>query len=336
MACLGLALITVSCSLDDDFSDGGNQQPIKVIANLFATSNINTAINSYDFTNNGNYKKTMRTSSNDNEGIYYDDDADEMVVVSRQQRVLNTYRKVSEVPDNGELSLSVSSDPTFDSPRDLAVKGDFYIVSDNADLDNDPSTDEGRFFIFKRDSTGYSLRNTVSVNYAVWGIELIGDDLYTAVDKTADVAVLNDFIATYTTDATATPNKRIEIAGITRIHGIAQDNGTVVLTDIGDAENDSDGAFHIIKSFVSKFNAVLDGETLEVSGNQVRVSGITTEMGNPVAVDYDDSSNTVFIAERANGGGKVLFFDQIGAGGERRPTISEPFAGASSVYFKRR
>lgn len=336
--CLGL--LTVSCTLDDGFSEegggnGGGGLPVRVIANLFATSNTKNTIVSYDFTNNGNVIRPMKMSSNDNEGIYYDKDADELVVVSREQKVLNNYRDVSEVPTNGELTFSLSSQPTFDSPRDLVVVGDYYIVSDNADLDNDPTTDEGRFFILKRDSNGYTLRNTVTVNYAVWGMELIGNDLYSVVDKTADVVVFKDFLTTYTTDVTATPNKRIEIGGITRIHGIAQDKGTVILTDIGSADNDRDGAFHIINGFVNKFNAVPDGDTLEVVGNQVRVSGALSQMGNPVSVAYDDASKTVFIAERSNDGGKVLIFDQIGAGGNIKPTLTSPLEGASSVYFKR-
>lgn len=341
LTAVGIILLTTSCSLDDTPSglggdQGGDGLPPKVVANLFATSNTKNSVVSYDFTTNGNFVRTMSTSSNDNEGIYYDKEADELVLVSREQRVLNTYKSVSEVPQNGSLSLVLSSQTTFDSPRDLAVKDDFYIVSDNADLDNDPSTNEGRFFIFKRDSDGYNLRNTITVNYAVWGIELIGNDLYTVVDNSADVAVFKNFLTTYTTDAVATPNKRIEIAGINRIHGITQDKGTVVLTDIGNSENDKDGAFHIINSFVNKFNATADGEALPVIGNQVRVAGVLTQMGNPVAVSYDDQSKTVFIAERTNDGGKILFFDQIGAGGNVVPTITESFEGASSLYFQRK
>src|SRR5690606_5963796 len=132
---------------------------------------------------------------------------------------------------------------------------------------------------FTRDSNGYTLRNTVTVNYAVWGIELIGNDLYTVVDNTADVAVLRNFIATYTTDVTATPDKQITIGGITRTHGITQDGGTVILTDIGNEQNDSDGGFQFISGFVNRFNAVPNGDTLELPGNQLRVSGSFTEMG---------------------------------------------------------
>ncbi|WP_310992029.1 hypothetical protein [Aequorivita marina] len=337
-AIIGLAILTISCSVDDGPTGGGGDgEPVNVTANLFVTSNTKNTVLSFDFTSNyGILIRPMSMSGTNNEGVYYDKEEDELVLASREQHVLNTYSNISEVPSNSQVNPSLSSDSELDSPRDLAVSEDFYIVSDNTDLDNDPNTDEGRFLVFKRDENGYTLRNTVTVDYAVWGIELIGSDLYTVVDKSADVAVLKNFLSTYTTDATATSDKRIEIDGITRIHGITQDKGTVVLTDIGDPENDKDGAFHIIKSFTSKFDALPDGDILDISGNQVRVSGFLSELGNPVAAAFDYDTGTVFIAERTNDGGKVLFYDQIGIGGNVKPTLTSPLEGASSLYFAKK
>jgi len=328
---LVLAPFFISCNTDDD--SGGSQIPPTILANLYATSNSTNSIISYDITTNGVFIRPMNNSSNDNEGIFYDDVEDELIVLSREQKVINTYRDINDTPANGDLNLLSSSGVVLNSPRDLAVKDNFYIVSDNADTDGDPNTNDGTFLIFTKDTNAYTLRNRVKVNYAVWGIELIGNDLYTVVDKTSNVAVLKNFITTYTTDVTATPDKQITIEGITRTHGIAQDGGTVILTDIGDAQNDTDGGFHLIGDFVNRFNAIPDGGTLPIAGNQLRVSGSMTEMGNPVAVEYDSPSQTIFISERANGGGKVLFFDQIGAGGNINPTLSSDFPGASSLYF---
>lgn len=322
----------ISCTVDDG-SEDGSQIPPTILANLYATSNTTNSIISYDITTNGVFIRPMKSSSNDNEGIYYNDVADELTIVSREQKVINTYRNINDTPANGDLSLVASGDVLLNSPRDIAVKDNFYIISDNADTDGDPNTDDGTFFIFTKDTNAYTLRNKVKVNYAVWGIELIGNDLYTVVDKTSDVAVLKNFITTYTTDVTATPDKQITIGGITRTHGITQDGGTVILTDIGDAQNDTDGGFQLIGDFVNRFNAIPDGGTLPFAGNQLRVSGSMTDMGNPVAVEYDNPSQTIFIAERANGGGKVLFFDQIGIGGNITPTMSSEFPGASSLYF---
>lgn len=330
---LVLALTVVACSNDDDGAGGGNPLPTPILANLYATSNTSNNIYSFDFTPNGIVSRPMSNSSNNNEGIFYDEATDELTVLSREQKVINTFQNVDQTPANGTLNLLASSDVVLDSPRDLAVKDNFYIVSDNADADGDPNTEDGRFLIFTKDTMAFTLRNIVTVNYAVWGIQLIGDDLYTVVDKTSDVAVLKNFISTYTTDVTATPDKRISIEGITRTHGITEDGGFVILTDIGDASNTSDGGFHFISGFVNKFNATPNGGTLAFSGNQVRVSGALTGLGNPVAVEFDSPSQTVFIAERANDGGKVLFFNEIGAGGNLVPNLSAPFGGASSLYF---
>lgn len=329
---LALALTVISCS-NDDTGGGGDTPPTPVLANLYATSNTSNAIYSYDFTPNGIALRPFNISSNDNEGIFYDEAANELTILSREQKVINMFQNIDQTPANGTLNLLASSDVVLDSPRDLAVKDNFYIVSDNADTDGDPNTEEGRFFVFTKDTMAFTLRNIVTVNYAVWGIQLIGNDLYTVVDKTADIAVLKNFISTYTTDVTATPDKQITIEGITRTHGITEDGGFVILTDIGDAANENDGGFHFISGFVSKFDATPDGGTLSVSGNQVRVSGTLTGLGNPVAVEYDSPSQTVFIAERANDGGKILFFNEIGAGGNLVPNLSSPFPGASSLYF---
>lgn len=328
-----ISLLLISCTNEDDGGGSGDPVPLPILATVYATSNTNKAIAVYDFTPNGIALSSVLTGSDDNEGIFYDGEADELTVVSRTQSVINTFSNVENTGNNNTLNLFLSSDSVLESPRDIAVLDNVYIVSDNADVDGDPNTDDGRFFVFLRDANGYTLRNIVTVNYAVWGIELIGNDLYTVVDKTSDVAVLKNFISTYTTDVTATPDKQITIEGITRTHGIAENGGFVVLTDIGDAANESDGGFNFINGFVAKFDATPNGETLAFAGNQVRVSGALTQLGNPVAVEYESTSQTVFIAERANDGGKVLFFNEFGAGGNITPTLSSPFAGASSLYF---
>ncbi len=327
-----LGITVISCSTEDD-NGNGEPLPNPVFANLFATSNTNNSILSFDFTANGVDLRSFTTSSADNEGIYYDADEDELSVNSRSQSAINTYANIDGSATGTAITPFQSSSSVLDSPRDLVVKDNFYIVSDNGDVDGDPNTDDGRIFIFTRDANGYTLRNTVFVRYAVWGIQLIGDDLYTVVDKTADVAVLKNFLTSFTADTTATPNKRITIEGITRTHGIAEDDGFVILTDIGDAANESDGGFHYINNFVSKFNATPNGGTLAFAGNQVRVSGSLTGLGNPVSVEYEHSDNTVFIAERANDGGKVLFFYNIQAGGNLAPSLSTTFPGASSLYY---
>ncbi len=333
IAMMAFAALAVSCSSDDDSGGGGAVNP-PVLANLFATSNTSSTIANLQFTPQGIVVSNFSTSSNDNQGIYYDDDKDELVVGSRTQKVLNIYTNIENTAPGGTLNLALSTGTVLDSPRDLVKTDDFYIVSDDTDLDGDPSTDEGRFFIFKRDDSGYVLRNTVSVDFAVWGIELIGNDLYAAVDKTGNLAQFKNFLANHTTNSVAVPDKTITIEGIARIHGIAYDNGYVVLSDIGDPSNESDGGIHYLNSFVAKFEEVPNGGTLPILGKQVRIAGRLTELGNPVAVAYDDDRKVIFVAERANENGKILMFQDVGAGGELLPAQKIPFVGASSLYFE--
>lgn len=63
------------------------------------------------------------------------------------------------------------------------------------------------------------------------------------------------------------------------------------------------------------------------------VAASNTLLGNPISADYDADSDTVFIAERANGGGRVLAFEDTSAGGNLFPRVSIELSGASSVYF---
>lgn len=333
MAFASVTMFT-SCLGDDDAAGGGSG-PIDptVRGSLYATSNTTNEIAALDYMTQGIFSKSHSVSSENNEGVFYDKEQDELIVASKTQRVLNVYSNVKNTANGNPLNLRISSDAVLDNPRDIAVKGDVYIVSDNTDLDNDPDTHEGRFFVFTRNQDGISLRNTVTVDYAVWGIQLIGDDLYTTVDKTGDLAVLKDFVSTYTTDVTVSPDKRITIEGINRIHGIAENEGFVVLTDIGDATNASDGGFHIINRFMSRFDEIPDGGQLDFAGNQIRVSGHLTKLGNPVGVDYDNKRKTVYIAERLRDGGQILFFTNVEMGGELPPTMIVNFDGASSVNF---
>ena len=329
----GMIFSLFSCSLnDDDRGGGGGQAPIPILANLYITSNTTNTIGVVNFIPNGLALSSYTISSKDNQGVFYDKDADELVVVSREQKAINTYGNIKDNP-GGELNLMLSSGTVLPSPRDIAVKNNVYVVSDNSDVDGDPTTDDGRFFVFTRDNNGYTLRNTVTVNYSVWGIEFIGDDLYTVVDNTGDLAVLKNFLTTYSTDITAVPDKRITIEGVTRIHGICEDKGHVVVTDIGDETNATDGAFHFIGGFLSKFDETPDGGELELGGKQVRISGQLTKMGNPVSVDYDHERRTIYIAERTNNGGSFLMFTDVGIGGNMQPSFQQPFAGASSLYF---
>ncbi|WP_114491866.1 hypothetical protein [Candidatus Ulvibacter alkanivorans] len=326
--------VLASCETDDNGNGTDDQSQNIILANLFVTSNTNPEITAFDFAASGAIaSRSLLTASADTEGVFYDSDMDELTAVSRTQLALNNYMNIEDALDGETLNLAFSSNVVLESPRDLAVNGDIYVVSDNADVDGDTNTDDGRFYIFEKDGNSFTLRNTVTVEFAVWGIEFIGNDLFAVVDKTSDLAVFTNFAVTNTTDATVAPSKRVTIGGITRTHGIAFDEGALILTDIGDAGSDTDGGFQVISNFQAAFDALNDGDTL-AANQQIRVSGNFTTLGNPVSAEYDRSTQTIFIAERANGGGKLLIFDDIEAGGNLAPNLSIEIDGASSLYYE--
>ncbi len=300
---------------------------------LYVTNNNDGNVTMYDL--DADEITTYRTTSTMTEGVYYDGALDEMIVASRSFNYLSVYDGMMEVTDNSIIPAAFSSAADLSSPRDIAVKGNLVVVADNADVDSDPTTADGRLFIYTKTGNSLILRNTVTTDFAVWGIEFVDNNLYAIVDKTNMLAVFNDFLDANRTDATVSANKKIMIEGIVRTHGLAYDDGTMILTDIGDAAVDSDGGFHIIKDFKTKFVGVADGAMLPVAGNQIRVAGPATLLGNPVSAEYDAANDMVYIAEAANGGGRVLGFATASTGGDLAPTWRRTSASASSLYFYR-
>ncbi|TVZ50906.1 hypothetical protein [Dokdonia sp. Hel_I_53] len=331
----GIAVMAVGTFIACESDDNENEIiTADSRAELYASSNSDGNVRMYDVSDIANVNSSMYgTLSTDAEGIYYDSTNDEVTQASRSGLQLNTYAGVFAAVSGVTLNVSATSNAVLVSPRDIAVNGNFYAVSDNSDVDGNQDTPDGRIFIFTKSGNDFTLRNTLTTDFAVWGIEFVGNSLYAVVDKTSDVAVFANFTATNTTDATITPTKRITIEGITRTHAIAETNGTMILTDIGNAGMDGDGGFHVISDFQSKFDAVANGGTLAVGNNQVRVAGAATFLGNPIGAEYDAQNEIVFIAERANGGGRVLAFSNIGTGGNIAPTVNNTLSGASSLYL---
>lgn len=324
---IGMFMFT-SCS-DDDTDDMMQEE---ASANLYATSHANGNVTRYDLTSNS--VTTISTSASDSEGIYYSPDDDSFTIATRgmTQNSLQTYVGVADIiTATVNLSLSFSSSATLQNARDIAVNGNFYVVADSQ------NAGAGRFFVFEKSNGSFTLSRTITTDFSVWGIEFVGNDLYAVVDMSNELAVFTNFLSSNTADATVSASKRIAIEGIVRTHGIAYDGGTMIMSDIGAASGsgfDTDGGFHVITNFMSKFNSVSNGGTLAVS-QQTRYAGSATMMGNPVNVEYDAESDTVYVAELANGGGRVLAFGNVSSsmGGNMSPSINNSLSGVSSLYF---
>ena len=323
------AFTFASCSDDDNNDD----MPMnEASANLYATSHADGNVTHYDLTNITT--TTITTSASDSEGIYVSPEDDSFTIAARgaTQTSVQAYVGISDIiMSTVNLTAAFSGPSILQNPRDIAVNGNFYVVADSQ------NANAGRFFVFEKSNGSFTLSRTITTDFSVWGIEFVGNDLYAVVDMSNELAVFTNFLASNPADATVSASKRVAIEGIVRTHGIAFDGGTMIMSDIAAASGDNaatDGGFHVITNFMSKFNAVADGGTLAV-GQQIRYAGAATLMGNPVNVEYDADSDTVYVAELANGGGRVLAFTNVstGGGGNATPAVNNSLAGVSSLYF---
>ena len=331
---LALAISVTSCSDDDDNNNGSdNYESVSV----YASNNSNGNISVYDFESGVNTQsRILITSSTAADGIFYDDDSESVYQVSRSNNSIEGFTNIDDLVNGSVLNTDFTGTNDMSSPREMAVRGNVFVVADNADVDDDVTTADGRLYIYTYSGGAFSLRNVITTDFKLWGITFNDNDLYAVVDATNELAVFNDFLSN-TTDTTISASKRIAIEGIVRTHGITYDNDTdtLIMTDIGDASNgQDDGGFHIIENFTNKFNAVGNGETMAVAGNQVRISGAATLLGNPVDVAYDSENEIVYIAEAGNAGGRILGFSNVLAGGNIAPTFNSMLASASSVYLE--
>ncbi len=329
LALLAGAVAFTSCSDDDDINEGRFDR-----AELFATSNTTSNITVYDFSDSDEVDVTTLTTagSTDNEGLFYDNTTNQLIFGSRTRGSVSIADGIDEDRLDGMTSaLTTTNGPTgLSSIRSIAVSGNQVVVANNV---------TNQLFVYTKSGSTLTLRNTVQVAFNLWEIQFNGNDLYAVVDNTNEIAQFANFLSANTTNAAATATKRIKIEGIVRTHGLVYNGADdiMVLTDIGEAANtvpgfDTDGGIHIIKGFTAKFQAVANNGTLPVLNNQVRISGSSTNLGNPISATYDSESNTIFIAERANSGGRILAFS-ADDNGNVAPRVNNPLPGASSVFF---
>ena len=350
---LSLALLSLSSCDNDDYSEdpiaiatcddgimngtetgidcGGSCAPCAVPvtpgrrSELYVTNTNASNPSIFKYSISGDSLVTFTTNSTVTEGIYYNAASDLLVqAAAMPSGVLQAFSGTSAL-NTSTLTADFTSSADLTSPREIAVIGDTYVVSDNSD---------NTFYVYTLNGSSFSLTATVDIQFPVWGIAFRGNDLYAVVDGPGsnELAVFADFAANATT-GTLNPTKRVTIEGIVRTHGLTYDGNddVMIMTDIGSAADaNNDGGFHMISNFSTKFDALSDGEVLPLS-MQVRVAGSNTMMGNPIDVAYDSETDAVYISEVGNG--KVLGFTSIGTGGNLTPSFSKDLAGASSIYF---
>lgn len=330
---LTIAAVTFSsCNKDDEFSFN---LPVNKQVEAYVTSNTSgklTILSMEDIHGMLMGKdimveeKALAPNSTDAEGVYYHKERRELIVASRSNNRLEIYQKLA----NGRLELKTTSSSDFNNARDVTMIGNMVIVAQQGVAANN---NMNMLYAYERTPSGIRLKKKFSVNSNLWGLHSEGADLWAVVDNTSDIVMFKDFLAN--AEGMVMPTKRVTVEGIIRTHGIvySKHDDKMILTDVAAASSDTDGAISVISNFTSVWNNVAHGGTIG-SGSQVRIAGANTMLGNPVQVSYDMKKKHIYVAERANGGGRLLIFEMPTSNGDPKPAFSQNVSGASDVYVE--
>lgn len=117
----------------------------------------------------------------------------------------------------------------------------------------------------------------------------------------------------------------------TNLHGIEHVPGqdVLILSDVGDPGSDTDGKIFLLRAA---------GSLATTEQVDVEISGASTLLGNPVDIAFD--GRNLFVAEKANGGGRILRFDDIlsvqavnGGPNDLTPDANVPAASVESLVM---
>ena len=315
--------VLMSCGDDDStvFSDD--------IAEVYVSSNTTGMISYFEVEEDFQYDmEQVMVQAQDADGIYYDDSDNTIYQVNRTSNVVNAYADITDFDDGDTWTPSATSVAgEFMNGREIAYSNGQVIVADD-DTDDILPTSSDRFVIYSAMPNDLQYQKTLLTPTNLWGIQLVGNNLWAIEDNSSNVVVFNNIFSNNDGDV-VTPDKVVEVEGIIRTHGLFYDQNSdvMILTDVADGTNDSDGAFSVISGFASKFN----NQDMISNSDQITVRGSNTMLGNPVDVAYEHESATVYIAERANAGGQFLVFEVPAQDGNIAPVISQSVAGASAI-----
>ena len=294
-------------------------------ASIFVSSNNSGMVGAYDVLNTGALQLTPFPSEGaDADGIYYDEENDVLYQLNRSANVINAYSNVANSIANGNTPpLTATSSSDFSNGRELTFMGGKLVVAQDANAANGT---QNKLVVYNASATAITLDKSYDVGINLWGIQGAGDDLFAIVDVSNRLAVFNNFLANPA--GMIAPSMEVEVEGLVRTHGLhyISDLDMMLMTDIGAASSDTDGAYLQLWNFsTTSANGIIN------INEQIRVGGPGSFLGNPVDIDYDETNNIVFVAERANGGGRLLGFNLDSSMEAIPPIYNELFAGASAV-----
>lgn len=258
----------------------------------------------------------------DADGIVYDEKRNALYHVNRSDYRLVALPNISSYVNGDAIIPSAMGPASFMQGREATMYNNKVVVAD----DQTP----GQLKSYHVNIDNISGYREHQVNFEVWGIQVTDKDLWAIVDETNKVAYFQDFFKAQSGQLAAT--SMVAIEGLIRTHGLNYDEHSdiMVLTDIGDPTNGTDGGLIIITNFKSKVMIAGNGGTIPMIG-QIRIYGPSTQLGNPVDVRLSVEKNAIFVAERKQDGGKFLIFEYPTSGGNIAPLSSTLVAGATAV-----
>jgi len=307
--------------------DGQLSDELMSISQLFVSSNTQQMANVYEILeDNSVTKHSFNNLAKDADGIYYSAATDKAYQINRMNNSLVEFSDVNaSLMMGGNPSFTSGASSGFRNGRELAWSNNRAVVAQDA---NDANGQQNAFFIHTVDASGIKFDRKLNTDINLWGIHAEGEKLFAIVDNSNMLAEYDDFFAS--TGSSVSPDRTVMVEGLVRTHGLTYDgsNDIMFLTDIGAASSSTDGAFIVIRNYtqVSQDGVVSMAE-------QTRIEGSETLLGNPVDIAWDSASKIIFIAERANEGGRVLGFVMPSMSGSLAPSYDDLFPGASAVYI---
>lgn len=299
---------------------------LETVGRFYSSSNTESTVSVYDVKEDGSVEQGgFATMAMDADGIHYEWTTDLLYELDRSANTVNVYADANASIDAGQApALVFTSTSDFTNGRELAVIDDRLIVAQDA---NDANGMTNKLVVYRIVGNTLEFDKEYITSFNLWGIHVEEEALYAIMDNTEKVAILEDFFNKAA--GNISPDREISVDGLIRTHGITYDkrNDVMLLTDVGEATSADDGALVIIKDFA---NAAADN--LISANEQQRIAGPATNMGNPVDVALDEDSRIIYVAERANEGGRMLGFTMDDEG-DVVPVYDVLQPGAASVMF---
>ena len=319
-ACSLATFAFTSCeseSIDSNYSDSArkaSQQQAKDGNSIYLSSNTSGVLGIYNMSD-GSWK-SLNVPYADADGVVYDANRDAVYQVNRTDKSLVALSDISMTMDGDAITPTAMGPSNFMNGREATIYNNKVVVADDVS--------PGKFYSYNVNEDNISDYRWHQTSIELWGIQVVGKDLWAIEDASNNLAYYKDFFKAKSGDLDFTTNVAIE--GLVRTHGLNYDASSdmMVLTDIGNAGSATDGGLIVIPNFSSVYMAAAKGSGMISMDDQIRVYGDMTELGNPVDVSISAQKGKIFVAERAQG--KFLIFDIPTSDCNCAPAMSMEFA----------